>query len=74
MFPSTTTLLCAAISLPLLTAAQYSATYLPSNVPNRTEPGQVGTNQCGTGNDPGSQCQNAYRESFFPDSLILGFE
>lgn len=43
-------------------AQTYSATYLPSNAPNHSEDGQAGTNQCGTGNNQTSQCQNAYSE------------
>ncbi|KAF7426229.1 hypothetical protein PC9H_008596 [Pleurotus ostreatus] len=42
---------------------QYSATYLPSNVPKTTEQGQAGTNQCGTSNSQTSMCQNAYLNS-----------
>ena len=41
-------------------AQTYSATYLPSNTPNHSEKGQAGTNQCGTGSNQTSQCQNAY--------------
>ncbi|KAJ7499421.1 hypothetical protein FB451DRAFT_37814 [Mycena latifolia] len=44
-------------------AATYSATYLPSNVPPTTEEGQTGTNQCGTGLNQTSNCQNAYMNS-----------
>lgn len=44
-------------------AQTYSATYLPSNVPNQSEPGQAGTNQCGTVSNQTSQCQNAYINS-----------
>ncbi|THU98211.1 hypothetical protein K435DRAFT_661366 [Dendrothele bispora CBS 962.96] len=43
--------------------AQYSATYLPSNAPPTTEEGQTGTNQCGTGSNQTSMCQNAYINS-----------
>ena len=43
-------------------AQTYSATYLPSNAPNNSEKGQTGTNQCGTGSNQTSQCQNAYSE------------
>ncbi|KAF7330848.1 hypothetical protein MVEN_02424200 [Mycena venus] len=38
----------------------YSATYLPSNLPDHTEDGQSGTNQCGTGLNQTSMCQTAY--------------
>ncbi|KAF8633171.1 hypothetical protein AX17_004672 [Amanita inopinata Kibby_2008] len=52
------------VSLLLITAnAQYSATYLPSNAPNHSEQGQQGTNQCGTGLNQTSECQNAYINS-----------
>lgn len=44
-------------------AQTYSATYLPSNAPNHSEQGQAGTNQCGTGSNQTSQCQNAYLNS-----------
>ncbi|KAF7331497.1 hypothetical protein MKEN_00028600 [Mycena kentingensis (nom. inval.)] len=53
----------------------YSATYLPSNVPDKTEQGQLGTNRCGTGLNQTSMCQNAYSEcqsspsKIFSDSL-----
>ena len=50
-----------ALSLSLLVSGQtYSATYLPSTAPKTTEKGQSGTNQCGSGHDQGSMCQNAY--------------
>ncbi|KAF7330849.1 hypothetical protein MVEN_02424300 [Mycena venus] len=38
----------------------YSATYLPSNIPEQTEDGQSGTNQCGTSVNQSSLCQTAY--------------
>ncbi|KAF9010109.1 hypothetical protein BDQ17DRAFT_1347562 [Cyathus striatus] len=44
-------------------AQTYSATYLPSNAPPTTEEGQAGTNQCGTGLNQTSNCQNAYVNS-----------
>ncbi|KAF8270466.1 hypothetical protein EI94DRAFT_1770838 [Lactarius quietus] len=44
-------------------AQTYSATYLPSNTPNQSEDGQIGTNQCGTGSNQTSLCQNAYINS-----------
>ncbi|KAJ9112127.1 hypothetical protein QFC20_002308 [Naganishia adeliensis] len=46
--------------LPALALGQYSATYYPDNLPQTTEEGQYGTNQCGTGNSQTSNCQNAY--------------
>jgi len=44
-------------------AQTYSATYLPSNAPAQSEQGQAGTNQCGTGINQTSNCQNAYLNS-----------
>ncbi|KAF8483818.1 hypothetical protein DFH94DRAFT_792501 [Russula ochroleuca] len=44
-------------------AQTYTATYLPSNAPAQTEQGQAGTNQCGTGSNQTSNCQNAYINS-----------
>ncbi|KAJ7062864.1 hypothetical protein C8F01DRAFT_105927 [Mycena amicta] len=41
-------------------APTYSATYLPSNLPDHTEEGQAGTNKCGTAANQTSQCQNTY--------------
>ncbi|KAJ7895990.1 hypothetical protein B0H14DRAFT_3853831 [Mycena olivaceomarginata] len=55
------------LALPLLGTAKadriYSATYLPSNIPDHTEEGQSGTNQCGTALNQSSQCQTAYMNS-----------
>ncbi|KAI0827842.1 hypothetical protein BC628DRAFT_119832 [Trametes gibbosa] len=47
----------------LALAQTYSATYLPTNTPKTTEQGQTGTNQCGSGHDQNSMCQNAYLNS-----------
>ncbi|OSD05160.1 hypothetical protein PYCCODRAFT_1450700 [Trametes coccinea BRFM310] len=44
-------------------AQTYSATYLPTNTPKQSEQGQSGTNQCGSGHDQNSMCQNAYLNS-----------
>jgi len=44
-------------------AQTYTATYLPSNAPPQSEQGQAGTNQCGTGSNQTSLCQNAYINS-----------
>ncbi|KAH7923090.1 hypothetical protein BV22DRAFT_609952 [Leucogyrophana mollusca] len=52
-----------ATSMALSAAAQYTATYLPSNAPAQSEQGQAGTNQCGTGYNQTSECQNAYINS-----------
>ncbi|KAF7301027.1 hypothetical protein MIND_00666500 [Mycena indigotica] len=57
----TTVGLLLSLSLPSLAAAPtYSATYLPSNLPDHTEEGQTGTNRCGTVANQTSMCQNAY--------------
>ncbi|KAJ7367824.1 hypothetical protein DFH08DRAFT_6447 [Mycena albidolilacea] len=60
-------MLCVALltTLSLLSAANaatptYSATYLPSSIPEHTEEGQTGTNQCGTVLNQTSACQTAY--------------
>ena len=49
-------------SLAALAAAQYSATYSPSDAPDHSEEGQSGTNKCGTSSSQTSMCQNAYRK------------
>lgn len=50
--------------LPALASAQYTATYTPSNLPDKSEnPGQIGTNACGTTSSPNSLCQNVYLNS-----------
>ncbi|KAJ6543903.1 hypothetical protein B0H19DRAFT_1267218 [Mycena capillaripes] len=60
MFPA----LLTALSLLLaVNAATYSATYLPSNIPDHTEEGQTGTHRCGTGLNQTSECQTAYMNS-----------
>ncbi|KAG8813684.1 hypothetical protein FRC17_001462 [Serendipita sp. 399] len=41
-------------------AQSYTATYDPANLPPTTEGDQAGTNQCGTGNNDTSLCQNVY--------------
>ncbi|KAH7886911.1 hypothetical protein F5I97DRAFT_1927198 [Phlebopus sp. FC_14] len=38
----------------------YTATYTPQDAPYRTEQGQSGYNQCGTGYNQSSNCQNVY--------------
>lgn len=43
--------------------AQYTATYDPNNLPATSENDQAGTNQCGTGNNASSLCQNLYVNS-----------
>jgi len=52
-----------ALSLLSVRAQTYSATFLPSNAPQQSQQGQAGTNQCGTGSNQTSQCQNAYINS-----------
>ncbi|KAJ7087298.1 hypothetical protein B0H15DRAFT_306905 [Mycena belliarum] len=56
-------LLCALVWSTSAAGPTYSATYLPSNVPEHTEEGQAGTNRCGTGSNQTSMCQNAYMNS-----------
>jgi len=46
-----------------LCSSTLAQTYLPGNAPAKTQQGQTGTNQCGTGNNQTSQCQNAYINS-----------
>jgi hypothetical protein len=41
-------------------AQTYTATYNPNSLPAITETDQIGTNQCGTGNNQTSLCQNMY--------------
>ncbi|KAI0337992.1 hypothetical protein BDW22DRAFT_1338714 [Trametopsis cervina] len=56
--------IAALLALPLVAHAQtYSATYLPTNAPNKSEQGQSGTNQCGSGSSQSSMCQNVYINS-----------
>ncbi|KAF9269628.1 hypothetical protein L218DRAFT_953253 [Marasmius fiardii PR-910] len=50
-------------SFALNAAAQYSATYTPGKLPDKTEEGQTGTNNCGTKGSQDSMCQNAYINS-----------
>ncbi|KAI0090458.1 hypothetical protein BDY19DRAFT_887903 [Irpex rosettiformis] len=53
------------VCLPIVVvnAQSYSATYTPGDAPKKTQEGQSGTNQCGTGNSQNSTCQNAYINS-----------
>ncbi|KAI0337212.1 hypothetical protein BDW22DRAFT_1433510 [Trametopsis cervina] len=44
-------------------AQTYSVTYTPDNIPKKTQEGQTGTNQCGSGSSQDSSCQNAYINS-----------
>jgi len=54
-----------ALSSHLVAASSYSASYLPNTLPNVTEAGQIGTNQCGQygASSQDSLCQNAYVNS-----------
>lgn len=61
---------CCIILLNLLTgvsadAYPYSTTYIPapSSLPQKSEQKQTGTNECGTGSNPQSMCQNLYVNS-----------
>lgn len=47
-------------------AQTYTATYNPSSLPDKTENGQTGTNNCGTGSSQNSTCQNAYSAFMSP--------
>lgn len=40
--------------------ARHIAAYTPQNAPYQTQPGQSGYNQCGTGYNQSSECQNVY--------------
>ncbi|KAG9011438.1 hypothetical protein FRB90_007279 [Tulasnella sp. 427] len=46
-----------------VSAQHYTATYTPGNLPNHSEAGQYGTNNCGTGSNQESLCQTAYINS-----------
>lgn len=67
MYRSTLSLgLFAVVSLSAVLRARaqtYTATYSPDNLPDHTEPGQTGTNRCGTGSNQTSSCQNVYSSS-----------
>lgn len=56
---------CALACQAWLVLSQYSATYVPGEytLPQTTEEGQIGTNQCGTGSSDSSMCQNLYVNS-----------
>lgn len=40
--------------------SQYTATYSPYSLPDTSEQGQYGTNDCGTSSSQDSKCQNVY--------------
>ncbi|WWC97398.1 hypothetical protein V866_004277 [Kwoniella sp. B9012] len=46
--------------VPLLASAQYTATYQVGSLPQYSEEGQSGTNQCGTTSSQTSNCQNVF--------------
>ena len=64
MYPSPPALgLFALVSLSIALRAHaqtYTATYNPTNLPDKTENGQSGTNKCGTTSSQNSTCQNVY--------------
>ena len=43
-------------------AQTYSATYTPSNLPDKSEQGQTGTNKCSNTYNQTSDCQTAWGE------------
>ena len=53
-------------------AQTYTATCTPSDAPKTSEQGQSGTNQCGSGSDQTSMCQNVYGASFLAPRPYLG--
>ena len=58
---ATTSTLVSLLALASTAFAQtYTATYTPDDAPKISEQGQSGTNQCGSGSDQGSMCQNVY--------------
>lgn len=60
MFQSITFVALSFILSALAQSPTYSATYLPSNAPYQSEQGQAGYNNCTSGYNQSSQCQNAY--------------
>ena len=52
-----------ALGASVVLAQTYTATYTPSDAPKISEQGQSGTNQCGSGSDQSSMCQNVYGAS-----------
>ncbi|KAH9956486.1 hypothetical protein BC827DRAFT_749602 [Russula dissimulans] len=51
------------LGLVTVRAQTYTATYTPSDLPNQTEQGQAGTNQCSNTYNQTSQCQTAWVNS-----------
>ncbi|KAF8747481.1 carbohydrate-binding module family 13 protein, partial [Rhizoctonia solani] len=52
-----------ALGFAAFTHGQYTATYDPTNLPDTTEKGQIGTNKCSTKASQTSLCQNVYINS-----------
>ncbi|KAF8686435.1 carbohydrate-binding module family 13 protein [Rhizoctonia solani] len=52
-----------ALGFVAFTHGQYTATYDPTNLPDTTEKGQIGTNKCSTKASQTSLCQNVYINS-----------
>ncbi|KAG9039871.1 hypothetical protein FS837_000897, partial [Tulasnella sp. UAMH 9824] len=68
MFLTTPTLLALASFAVSNVRAQYTTTYSydpnnPNSLPQTWQPGQEGTNRCGTGSSPTSMCQNVFLNS-----------
>jgi len=59
------------LSTLVLCTGTLAQTYLPNTLPDKTEQGQSGTNQCGTTSSQTSQCQNAYLNSV-DDFCVFG--
>jgi len=55
--------LVSALAASLAAKAQYTTTVDPNNLPLESQPDQSGYNQCGTGNNQTSLCQNLYVNS-----------
>ncbi|KAG9034608.1 hypothetical protein FRB95_012928 [Tulasnella sp. JGI-2019a] len=69
--PATTTMPKNPVVNPPKHPATYSATYTFGNLPNITETGQSGTNNCGTVSSNSSHCQNVFVNSV-TDFCLLG--
>ncbi|WWC57765.1 uncharacterized protein I303_100300 [Kwoniella dejecticola CBS 10117] len=63
MFTTTPLLSLLPLLLPALVSAQYTATYQVGQLPQSSEEGQSGTNQCGTTSSQTSNCQNVFVNS-----------
>ena len=60
--PMTSPLSLSLLALPIV-LGQYTATYTPGSLPDHSQEGQSGTNNCGTTASQTSMCQNAYINS-----------